>query len=100
MSESEEFIWVRRQANDWRLAKYRLEDVSHIHWDRVKTGPKTPPQQMLTGLVSCEAAIEGEISHTGSHGPHPHEIKIHIIKKDNDAKVYARLLQQVGSAPK
>lgn len=95
-TEAGEFVWVRRQINDWRLAKYRLEDVNGLHWDRVKPGPKAPPQQLLTCQVSCEDAVEGELSHTGSHGPHPHEIKVHIVKKDNDPKIYARLVQQAG----
>lgn len=95
-TETGEFVWVRRQVTDWRLAKYRLEDVNRLHWDQVKTGPKTPPQPMLTAQVSCEDAIEGELSHTGSHGPHPHEIKVHIVKKDNDPAIYARLAQGTG----
>ena len=96
----EQFVWVRRQAKDWRLAKYRLADVSNVQWDPSSGSKSTGNQPLLNGQVSCDALLEGELSHAGSYGPCPHTIKVHIVKKENDPKVFSRLAELAGPPPK
>ena len=31
-------VWVRRQWNDWRKARYGLSDVTGPHWDSLSGG--------------------------------------------------------------
>lgn len=93
-------VWVRRQYNDYRIAKYELNSIEGIHWDRVSGGVGAQtPQAFLHGYVSCDGMLEGELSHSGIHGPCPHQIKVCILKMDNDPKVYAQLKEQAGPKP-
>jgi hypothetical protein len=90
-------VWVRRQWNDHRQALYRLEDIRGLHWDSVSGGVRAKaPQQFLHGYVDCDAMLEGEIAHSGLHGPCPHSIKVCVLKKDNDPKVYRLLEKDAG----
>ena len=96
----EPLVSVRRQLKDWRVAKYRLSDLTDVHWDRAGAGGKgSAAGPLLSAQVSCEAVVEGELSHTGSYGPCPHSIKVHIAKKENDPKVFARLAELAGPQP-
>jgi hypothetical protein len=31
-------VEVRRRWNDWRIAEYRLTDISEMHWDNISGG--------------------------------------------------------------
>lgn len=99
MSE-EILVTVRRQMKDWRVAKFRPVDLANLRWEKVRGQTKGPaPAPLLTAQVSCEAIVEGELSHTGSYGPCPHEIKVHIAKNENDPGLYAQLAAQAGKRP-
>jgi hypothetical protein len=53
-------VRVRRQYNDWRVATYRLEDVSGLHWDEVSGGVRAKANRSyLFGYVLCDAAVRG-----------------------------------------
>lgn len=95
----EEYVWVRRQWNDYRKAKYKLSDIEGIHWDWISGGVQVPsPQPFIHGYVSCDGAIEGEVAHSGCHGPCPHYIKVCITKKDNK-NIFPKLLEKAGPKP-
>jgi len=50
----ERFVWVRRQWNDYRVAKYPLESVGGIHWSDFSGGvQQRAPRYFLHGHVSC-----------------------------------------------
>lgn len=92
-----EEVWVRRQWNDLRVAKYQLSGVERVHWGRISGGCKAiAPQSFLHGYVWCSGILEGELGHSCTHGPPPHRIKVCIVKKDNDANTYARLVALAG----
>ena len=54
---------------------------------------------MLAGRLSCDALLEGELSHWGLQGPCPHSVEVVIIKKDNDKAIYAKLAEISGPKP-
>lgn len=92
-------IVVRRQWNDYRQVEVAMGNISNLRWDRLSGGVRTrSPRPMIHGYVNCQD-IEGDIAHSGAHGPHPHSIKICIVKKDNNPKVYETLRQIVGEKP-
>jgi hypothetical protein len=102
MSTSE--IWVRRQWNhsapDER-AKYRLADVKDVHWDWVSGGVwSASPQAFLYGYVQCDGMLEGDLAHSGQHGPCPHRIKVCIVKKDNASLLFSLLAARAGPKPR
>jgi hypothetical protein len=95
--EATDEVVVRRQWNDWRAAGYRLEDVLDIHWDVMSGGIRQrAPRRFLYAYVDCAAMIDGEIAHSGIHGPCPHQIKVCILKKDNDPRVFKLLVERAG----
>ena len=95
-----DFVVVRRHWNDWRLARYRLEDIWNVRWDTTSGGAQVPaPQPFLHGYVQCDAMVEGELSHSCMHGDGPHNIKVCVVKKDNPLNVYNRLVEQAGPKP-
>jgi hypothetical protein len=93
-------VTVRREWNDWRKASYRLADLEGVHWSQITGGVGVPvPQPFIHGYVSCDQMLEGELAHSGSHGPCPHRIKVCIVKADNEPAVFRRLVQQAGPKP-
>jgi hypothetical protein len=96
----EDFIFVRRQYDDYRIAKYRLSDISDIKWDWISGGAMVRTSRpFLYGKVICDAMVDGELAHYGIHGSCPHFIKVCIVKKDNDPEVYNLLLEKAGPKP-
>jgi hypothetical protein len=98
MSE-EQTVEVRRQWNDWQLARYRISDVAGWHWDNMSGGINaTAPQYFVHAYVWCNAMIDGELAHSCSHGSGPHQIKVCITKKGNE-NAWAHVLRLAGPRP-
>jgi len=71
------------------IASYPLDSIRRPHWSDVSGGVYArAPQPLLHAYVMCDEMLEGEIDHSGEHGPCPHEIKVCIVKKDNDPEIY------------
>ena len=49
--------------------------------------------------VRCDAALEGEVSHSCLHGDGPHRIKVCVVAKDNTRAVMTRLREIAGPKP-
>ena len=96
-----DFVWVRRQWNSYNKAKYKLTDISGIRWDTISGGVNAPaPQPFIHGYVSCDGMSEGALDHSGIHGACPHpNIKVCIVKIDNDPMVFAKILDIAGPKP-
>ena len=91
--ENKQYVWVRRQFNDYRDAKYELDAFESPHWDTMSGGVNAIAlQPFIHGYVMCNEMIEGELAHSGTHGPCPHRIKVCVVKKVNDPDVYNYLL--------
>ncbi len=99
VGDDQAVVRVRRQWNDsGRIATYRLESLSGVHWDDESGGVHAPaPQPFLHGYVWCDAMLEGELGHSCVHGTPPHQIKVCITQKDNTRKVFEYLKQQANS---
>ena len=94
------YVFIRRQWNDWRVAKVELNKIQNLHWDIISGGVHAVcPQPFVHGYVLCTDII-GEIAHSGMHGPCPHSIKVCIVKKDNNPKIWQEILKKVGPKPK
>lgn len=77
-----EIVQVRRQWDDYRIAKYRIDDISGLHWSDESGGVRaSAPRAFIHGYVLCNGMIEGELAHSCSHGPPPHQVKVCITKK-------------------
>ena len=99
MSE-EKFVFVRRQWNDWKIAKYRLSDIQNPHWSDTSGGVfARAPQPFIHGYVQCDLAVEGEVAHSGVHGSCPHSILVCVVKKDNKPAIFKLLVAQAGPKP-
>lgn len=100
IDDDEPLVWVRRQWNDWRQAKHRLCDFDGPRWSDMSGGVHArAPQPFMHGQVWCDGMLEGEVAHTGSHGPCPHRITVCVVKRDNAPAVYAMLLKRAGPKP-
>ena len=80
-------VWVRRQWNDVGMdARVRLEDLRGFHWSDISGGVMAPAiRPFIHAYVLCDAFIEGSVSHSCRHGRGPHDIKVCVIKKGNEA---------------
>lgn len=58
---------------------------------------KRTPHPLLFGYVWCHQKIEGEVAHSGSHGPCPHNIRVCILKIDNDPEIFKMLEEDARS---
>lgn len=93
------FVWVRRQSNG-SVAKYRREDFSGAHWSQTSGGRgETQSRLFIFGYVMCDSAIEGEVGHSGTHGPCPHRIKVCVVAKDNTEFTMALVHRMAGQPP-
>ncbi len=94
-------MWVRRQWNDHRVARYRVADLEGPHWDWMNTGVKArAPQPFIHGDVWCDGMIEGELWHPCMPGTGPHRIKVCVIQTDNDGDTFAQLVRHAGPKPR
>ncbi len=89
-------VWVRRHWNDNLSAEYALDDLSGVHWSRTSGGEvygtaRRSPRPMVHGYVDCDRAVSGELSHSCTHGPPPHRIKVCVVGKDNARTVMEQL---------
>ena len=77
-------VWVRRQWNDDRDGKYRLAEVAGWHLSTESGGiNQNAPRPFIHAYVQCDKMIQGELAHSGAHGPCPHRIKVCVTKKMN-----------------
>lgn len=92
--EAEKTVVVRRQWNHWEEATYRFESLEDVHWSSISGGVQAPtPRPFLHAYVICDAMIDGAIAHSGIHGLCPHRIKVCIVKKSNDPKIFQELVE-------
>lgn len=86
-------VKIRRQWNDWRIAEADLSDMSNLHWDNISGGVYArAPRNFIHGYVNCDS-YNGDLSHSCTHGKRPHSIKVCVVKKDNDPKVFSVIRQ-------
>jgi len=74
---------VRRQPSDYRISEVALELIRGPHWDIVSGGVHAIAAQPLIYGYVFYTDIRGEIAHSRTHGPRPHNIKVCLTKKDN-----------------
>jgi hypothetical protein len=91
-------VQVRRQPGDFRLAAYRLSDISRVRWDYVGGGLRRRSQWHVYGFVLCDGMISGRIAHSCKHGPPPHKVKVCITMKHNE-KIWPLILAKAGPKP-
>ena len=98
MSDSGEqaTVYVRRQGNERRIARYRLQDMEGFHFSDTSGGVQaTANRKYLCCYVWCDAMLDGELGHSCAHGKGPHRIKVCIVQKDNPKSVYQGLLSRL-----
>ncbi len=92
-------VRIKRQFNDYRIAETELSNLENPHWDIISGGVKAiSPQPFIYAYVWC-TDINGEIAHSGSHGPCPHKIKVVVLKKDNKEEVWNYFIEMAGEKP-
>ncbi|MEX2205494.1 MAG: hypothetical protein WEF50_04625 [Myxococcota bacterium] len=95
------YIVVRRQWNDWRDARIPLSEFQGPHWDDESGGVHAvAPQYFIHGYVYCTSLGDQEFAHSCAHGRGPHRIKVCVVKKANDPKVFESLVAEAGPKPK
>ncbi len=96
--EDRTIVKVRRQPDDWRIASYEIRNVTGLRWDSVGGGVQRGSALHVYGYVMCDGMIDGELAHSCRHGPPPHEIKVCLTKKHNEA-AWPKILEIVGQKP-
>ena len=92
-------VQVRRDWNDHRIGTVRWSDLRSPRWDSISGGEQNrTPQPFIHAFVWCDV-VEGDIAHSCIHGPPPHDIKVCLVKKDNQSDVWSRLSEIVGPKP-
>jgi len=90
---------VRRQWNGHRSATFRIDDLDDWRWDTISGGVNAvAPQPFVHAYGWCNGMIDGEIAHSGTHGPCPHRIKVCLTRNDNQA-VWSEVLKRAGPRP-
>ena len=98
-STADPIVRVRRQWHDYRIGSVTLSQLRKLRWDWLSGGVEAPtPQPFMHGYVWCTDG-QGDLAHSGTHGPCPHEIKVCMVKKDHRA-LWPRLLEIAGPKPR
>lgn len=88
----EKFVIVMRQPNDYKKAKVKFEHLRNVYWSNTSGGVHArASQDGLYGYIYCNQIIEGEVSHSCTHGDAPHNIKVYIPIKYNDKNIIKEL---------
>jgi hypothetical protein len=91
-------VEVRQEWNDWRIATYRLRDVSELRWSWRGGGTKRrTPQPFVHGYVMCDEKIGGELAHVCSPGA-PHRLKVCLTRTGNES-IWKDVAAIVGPRP-
>ena len=98
---NEQLVVVRRQPGSHMTAVYKCSDVSGLRWDKISGGVKKTffNKYFMYGYVQCDEAVEGQVAHSGIHGPCPHKIKVCILKGDNAKSIYKSLEDELPPSP-
>lgn len=81
MMSDEVIVYVRRHPMDYRTARYRLSDIMRLHISEISGGLNRPlAYPGVFGYAFCNTMVDGEIAHSCSHGPPPHEILVYLMK--------------------
>ena len=93
------YLWVRRYPTG-TAGKVPLDAFSLAGWGSRSGGlQRNTPGYFIFGYISCEAVIEGNVAHSGSHGWCPHRIKVCVTRSGNDPVVFEALASRSGSKP-
>lgn len=91
-------VTVRRQWNSWRRGGVALAKLSGLHWGTISGGVGSrAPQPFVFGYVAC-SEIDGKIDHSCAHGEGPHNIKVCLVKRDNQT-IWNKVLALAGPKP-
>ena len=89
-------VHIRRDWNDRQIGKVRWSDLENARWDNVAGGTQIESRRpFVYAYVWCNR-VQGDIAHSCSHGPPPHNIKVCIMKQDNSRDVWKRISKIVG----
>jgi hypothetical protein len=82
--DDDSIIYVRRQPTDWKTGSVYYKDLEDFCWDMITGGTRIKTSNLhLFAYMWCDKVIEGEVAHSGIHGPCPHRIKVCVLKTDN-----------------
>ena len=96
----EELIVVTRQKVDHRSATVKWDNLSGVHWGTTSGGVRRyTGTQGIYAYMTCTDIEDGEISHSGIHGPCPHNIKVYIPSGANK-EYYKYIAKEAGERPK
>ncbi len=94
-TEAKAEVNVRRQWNNHQIATVKFDSIGGLHFSSFSGGVGSPsPRPFLYGYISCDEILSGELAHSCLHGRPPHPIKVCIVKKDNESKIYKRLIEK------
>jgi hypothetical protein len=100
MLEQEVFVCARRQWNGHDGAKFRLSDVSSIHWSQVGGGVRArSPYAMIYGYVSCDAVLTAVLSTHAVMARGHTAFKVCFVRRDNEKSASAELSGLAGPKP-
>ncbi|MFB3853429.1 MAG: hypothetical protein ACE148_06345 [Vicinamibacterales bacterium] len=91
---------VRPDWADWHVAHVAMVDLRDVHWDHVAGHPPgDSPDPVLFGFTRCDAVVAGDLPHSHLGGNHPHDLRVCILREDNDRVVFDRLALEAGTRP-
>ena len=108
---NEKPVWVRRQADDYRIGKVSLKNIRDLQWRNQSGGVQAMQMDdYLFCKVFCNQIEAGDFGHSCAHlspyfeyekdgsKKYIHDILVCILKKDNP-DLYLSLAEQAGSKP-
>ena len=89
-------VYVRRDWNDRGVGRVRWSDLHGPRWHMVSGGAQiVNPLPLLHAYVWYDK-VRVTIGHSCAHGLGPHNIKVCMLREDNNRRIWRRLLELAG----
>lgn len=95
----ERTVWVRRLWSDARSrTKCKVANLTDVQCESGEDQAFVPAAGLvLSARVPCDAFPYGELAHACESGTGPHQLRVSILRKDNDPLVFAWLRRVAAS---
>lgn len=91
---------VRCPYFDYNYATVDYNKIGAFRWDNVSGGVKVYHKgYRIYGYIDYEVASNCGISCSGRHSSYNSDVKVCVVKKYTDPKIYKKILEEVGNKP-
>lgn len=92
---------VRSAYFDYMYGQVDYDDIDGFRWDSIGGGARSAHKGVrIYGYVDYDIACNSGIACSGRHSGYHNNVKVCVVRKYTDTKIYEKILRIVGPKPK